>query len=279
MGSYRDIEGFLREKRNVKILILDTNNIQFFYQNREVLTQSFIFEPYDMVLIPGWVRAEYAHHDGKVAYILGITPPLFFVEESEDYLPMIGYMDKRLMELFRVAAPFRESQRFFSQHSKLEADELPDDWIELYYDNGFFTRQTGSLITKKNAGEVSILTLAFLLLSHYPNEISNISIATSDFGIIALKKKVLEVAKVPPLQLNVTNKPPISYLSTDVALFNAVKAGIIRSQDVSILRPNPKSSIFVENFDDGSSGLHETVVDTPSFLEMCSDPDRYKIVF
>ncbi|KOP64818.1 hypothetical protein AMS62_05810 [Bacillus sp. FJAT-18019] len=279
MGSYRDIEGALRGKSNVTILILDTINIQFFYQHQGVLPQSAIFAPYDMVLIPGWVHAEYAHHEGKAAYIAGISPFQFFVEEAEDYLPMIGYMDKRLMELFRVAAPFSESQRFFNQFRKLEADELPDNWIDQYYENGFLTRMTGALTTKKNAGELSILTLAFLLLSHYPNEISNISIATSDFGIISLKNRVLREANTPPLLLNVTNKPPISYLSTDVSLFNAVRTGLIQPHDIPSMRPNPKSSIFVEHFSDGSSALNEAVVDTTLFVEMCRNPDRYTIVF
>lgn len=52
---------------------------------------------------------------------------------------MIGYQDKSLMELFRVASPFSESQRFFNQYRNVLAEDLPDDWIDLYYENGFLT--------------------------------------------------------------------------------------------------------------------------------------------
>ncbi|MNC01177.1 hypothetical protein D3C75_485200 [compost metagenome] len=279
MGSYRDIEGELRGKTNVRILILDTGNIQFLYQYSDVLPQSFLFQPYDMVLIPGWVHAEYAHHSGKLQYVSEIPTALYYIDEIEDYLPMIGYQDKRLMELFRVASPFSESQRFFNQYRNVPAEDLPDDWIDLYYENGFLTRQTETLITKKNAGEVSILTLAFLLLSHYRNEISNISIASSDFCVISLKNRLLREANSPNLALSVPQTPPISYLSKDVTLFHAVKTGLIPPDSIASMRPNPKSSIYVEHFRDGSSTLHEVVVETPTFIEMCRNPDKYTIIF
>ncbi|AIQ62811.1 hypothetical protein PSTEL_06540 [Paenibacillus stellifer] len=279
MGSYRDIEGELRGKTNVRILILDTGNIQFLYQYSDVLPQSILFQPYDIVLIPGWVHAEYAHHTGKLQYVSAIPTALYYIDEVEDYLPMIGYQDKRLMELFRVASPFSESQRFFNQYRNVPAEDLPDDWIDLYYENGFLTRQTETLITKKNAGEVSILTLAFLLLSHYRNEISNISIATSDFCVISLKNRLLREANSPNLALSVPQTPPISYLSKDVTLFHAVKTGLTLPDSIARMRQNPKSSIYVEHFRDGSSTLHEVVVETPTFIEMCRKPHKYTIIF
>ncbi|WP_341280789.1 hypothetical protein [Paenibacillus sp. FSL H8-0537] len=279
MSSYRDIEGQLRGKTNAKILILDTNNLQFYYQHQDTLPPSDLFQPYDMVFIPGWVHAEYVHHTGKSEYVTSIPTAIHYIDEFEDYLPMVGYQDTRLMELFRLASPYGEAQRFFGQYRRMPADELPDDWIELFYEQGFTTRQTGALTTKKNAGEVSILTLAFLLCSHYRDEVSNISIATSDFGIIALKKKLLCEANSPSLNLDVSPVPPLSYLSTDVSLFQAIKTGIILPDHIQRMRPNPKSSIYVEHFGDGSSALHEAVVDTPSFIEICKNPDKYKIIF
>lgn len=281
MGSYRDIKGELRGKTNAQLLILDTNNIQFYFQHSGLLPQAEIFQPYDMVFIPGWVHAELAHHVGKSAYVASIPSPVFFVEEAEDYLPMIGYSDKRLMELFRLSAPFQESQRFFSHYRNVEADDLPDDWIDLYYQSGFFTRPAppGSLVTRKNAGEVSILTLTFLLLSHYPNEIANISIATSDFGLISIKNKLLRDATKPPLQLIISPSSPISFLSTDVTIFNAINSGLIQPQDILDIRPNPKSSIIIKHFTDGTSALYEAVIDTPSFVEICKNTAQYTILF
>lgn len=279
MGNYRDVEAQLRNANDAKILMLDTNNIQFYFQYEGLISQSHIFDRYDIVLIPGWVHAEYSHHEGKSRYVASIPSPTFIVEETDDYLPMLGYNDKKLMELFRVASPFSESQRFFNHYRKLEADELPDEWIDEYYDQGFYTRSTGGIVTKKNAGEVSILTLCFSLLHHYPTQIGNISIASSDFGIIKLKNRILKEANNRPLELGISDSPPISFLSTDVSLFIAVQAGLIQAQQVSTMRPNPKSSLYIEYFPDDTSTLHEHVLDTPSFVNICMNHTRYKILF
>ncbi|MFM9278071.1 hypothetical protein [Paenibacillus jiagnxiensis] len=280
MAGYRDIEGFIRLRSGLKILVLDTNNIQFYYQNAHLLPPEYIFKPYyDMVIIPGWVHSEYAHHEGKSAYIFSLPLPIFIVAESEDYLPMLGYSDKRLMELFRVSSLLGESQQFFNRLRRLEMEDFPDDWIDQFYEQGFPTKQSGNLVTKKNAGEVSILALTFCLLSHYRSQISNISIASSDYGIVRLKQKVLKEANALPLELGISNAPPISYLTTDVSLFNAFKTGLIQPHQVSSLRPNPKSSQYIELFNDGTSALHEHVLDTTTFLAICQNHDKYKILF
>lgn len=278
MGNYRDLEQCIRTASQMKILILDTGNIQFFYQNRDLLPHSFIFNRYDLVLIPGWVHAEYAHHSGKSGYIASLPKPYFIVDEVDDYLPMLGYSDKKLMELFRLAAPNEPSQRFFNLYKGLGTEDYPDDWIEQYYEQGFFTRETQTMITKKNAGEVSILTLCFALLSHYPTQLSNIAIASSDLGIVNIKDRmVLEAHKT--LTLGTPISPPISYFSKDVLLFLAVKEGIIHPHQISTLRPNPSSSTYVESFPNGTTVLHRHLLHTSDFEEICRNYQRYQMIF
>lgn len=279
MGNYSEVETLLRRATDARILILDSNNLQFYFQNKEIIPQNDIFQPYDVVLVPAWIHAEYSHHDGKSQYVASIPVPTIIVEETDDYLPMLEYRDTKLMELFRVSAPFGESQKFFNVYRKIMVDELPDSWIDDYYDQGFSTQTTGSKVTKKNAGEVSALTLCFSLLSHYPTQIGNISIASSDFGIIAMKNRILKEANSQTLELGIPTSPPISFLTNDVSMFNAIKAGIILPEQISALRPNPKSTLYVEHFSDGSSTFHDHVLDTASFVKMCRSHQRFDIIF
>lgn len=141
MGNYRELENSHLSIRNAKILILDTGNIQFYFQHSDLLPQSHIFKRFDLVLIPGWVHAEYAHHAGKARYIASIPVPCIILDEVDDYLPLLGYSDKKLMELFRIATPLAEAQQFFNAYRRREVEDWPDDWIDQFYLNGFPTFQ------------------------------------------------------------------------------------------------------------------------------------------
>lgn len=279
MGNFREVEAIFRASKDIKVLLLDTNNIQFYYLNEKLIPSSSIFGSFDVVLIPGWVHAEYSHHEGKSNYVANIPVPTIIVEEAEDYLPLLGYSDKKLMELFRVASPFAESQKFFNYYRKLQADELPDDWIDQYYEQGFFTQCASKVLTKKNAGEVSILTLCFCLLHRFSSHISHIAIASSDFGIIKLKDRIVKEVNHELLDLNIPKTPPISFLSTDVSLFQLVQNGSIQPQQLLSLRPNPKSSIYIEYFSDHTSTLHQHVLDTSDFIDICLTTSNYKFLF
>lgn len=158
-------------------------------------------------------------------------------------------------------------------------EDYPDHWIAEFYNNGFPMQQDGSKLTRKNAGEISITTLVFSLLSYFQGSIASLSLASSDKGIMKLKNKVQEVANHSPLELDIPKAPPISFLTTDVSIFNAIKSGIISPDQINTLRPNPRSSIYVEHHVDGSSTIHDIVVDTAAFIHMCQNHQRYTILF
>ncbi|MDF2921215.1 MAG: hypothetical protein K0R57_129 [Paenibacillaceae bacterium] len=279
MGNYSEVEALLRRAENARILILDSNNLQFYHQHCELLPQAHIFSPYEVVLIPGWVHEEYAHHRRKSEYVASIHAPTIILEETDDYLPMLGYSDKKLLELFRLAAPFGDAQKFFNYYRRLEADELPDDWIQLFYNQGFSQKDTGGRITRKNAGEVSILALCFCLSAHYPTQIGNISLATSDLGSIKIKERILKECSNPPLDLRITEHPPISFLTTDVSLFRAVQAEIITPNLIPRLRPNARSSQYIEHHPDSTSSFHQHVLSNDDFVSMCRNTNQYSIIF
>jgi hypothetical protein len=283
MGNYRDLYQFLNGKTNVHLLIMDTTNIQFLFKHQHMLPQSSFFAPYDLVIIPGWVHQEYAHHTGKATYVHSINKPLFFIDEIEDYLPMIGYVDRRLMELFKSASTgLSKAQQYFNQFSRYGNADLPDDWIESFYDQGFETKTTdANRQTKKNAGEVSIVALSYLLLSHFGTQISSIVLASSDTGTRRLNTKVYLDANKPNIDLGISATPPISLLSTDVIIFNALKKGIIQPEQIEELRQHTKDRtvLYVEHFTDGSHTFHEIPFDIPSFTDLCIHHAKYDVIF
>lgn len=123
MANYEALEDKLRNAIEAKILILDSGKLQFLYQHQDVLKQDKVFEGFDVVLIPGWVQAEYVHHTGKVEYVASIPIDVLILEEEEDYPAMISYEHQRLMEIFRLSAPHGEALRFLSLLSRKDIVE------------------------------------------------------------------------------------------------------------------------------------------------------------
>jgi hypothetical protein len=236
VANFQELNDFLNERSNVRILILDNNNIQFCCQYEEFFPVEEIYKVYDLILIPGWVHAEVSHSENRLLYLARIPKPLINLVEEEDYLPLVKYEDERLMKVFETASlVYPASKNFFRNLKKIinRADEIPDDWITDYYEKGFDTLETGEGTTlKKNAGEVSILTLAFLLVHRYSNKISQITIGSSDKGCWDIKHRILdhigrwEILKIssPPV--------PISFKSTDALLTEAVKSKTIKLDEV-----------------------------------------------
>jgi len=280
MANYAALKDKLRNASEAKILILDSGMLQFLYEHQDVLKQNEIFEGYDLLLIPGWVQAEYGHHPGKTEYVASVPlADVLVLEESEDYRAMIDYDEKRLMELFKLSAPYSEAQKFFNLLTKRDFIDW-DDWIDQFYEEGFHTRQTeAGRTTRKNAGEVSILTLCFLLLSHYPAQIHNIAIATGDFGLIPIKNNIEKNANQPKLNLGISLPAKISFLSKDVTMFQAVKRGSLQVEDIPSLRPNNSSSIYLELFDDGTNAYRQRVLETTKFVEMCRHHQSYIVIY
>ncbi|MGG3736812.1 hypothetical protein [Aeribacillus pallidus] len=96
--------------------------------------------------------------------------------------------------------------------------DIDDDWMAHFYEHGFETNKEDTC--KKNAGESSILVLAFLLLHQYAFNIKQIAISTSDISVGDIKKNILDYSAKHQL-LHVPHINPISFLSINVLLARA----------------------------------------------------------
>lgn len=284
MTNFRELHDFLNRRSGVRILILDNNNIQFCCQYEEHFPVDEIYQKYDLILVPGWVHAEISHSENRLMYLARIPKPLIIMVEEEDYLPLVRYEDERLMKVFEAAALVHPaSKQFFRELKQIinRAGEFPDDWISEYYEKGFDTIETGERTTlKKNAGEVAILALAFLLVHRYSDKISQITISSSDKGSWDIKHRILDHIGKWEI-LNIPSPPvPISFKSTDALLTEAVKSNTIESDEIiTQLRPNPRSCIYTQNLPDGTSETVQCVIDTPTFIEMLKDIDKIHLLF
>ncbi|MDO3411328.1 hypothetical protein QWJ34_16300 [Saccharibacillus sp. CPCC 101409] len=95
--------------------------------------------------------------------------------------------------------------------------------------------------------------------------------------MIDLKNRILKNLKVIPL--SISDFSSVSFLTTDVTLYESVKRGLLNVDDLVALRPNPKSSQYVSLHPDRTTGFHEHVVGTALFIHLCESHEHYRIIF
>src|SRR5437763_8071747 len=250
--NFIEFNKFVLERENLRVCILDNNNVQFCMQHKSYFPIDEIYSNYDVILVPGWVHVEIAQSNHRIQHVSSIPTELYFMDEVKDYLPLVEFNDLKLMKVFAYASsPGSPPHRYLKRQIQLietDTHDISDDWNEDYYNNAFNTTPDG---LKKNAGENSILTLAFLLTHRYGNKIKQIAISTSDLGVIDIKTKIMDYISKFNL-LNVSPLNPISFLSTDVLLAKGFQLGTIKENDLRELRKSTqrkKVICFITNED------------------------------
>lgn len=278
MGNYRDLSKKITEIGSNRILIMDNNNLEFCSQHETIFPVEEVFKNYDLILIPEWVHREISHSENRLNYLARIPVDYFIMNEEDDYVELVNYQEVRLMELFNHASSsISPARKYFSRLKQYYSQnvDLPEHWIMDFYEEGFEVKNGTDL--RKNAGETSILVLAYLLLHHYPSLIDNITIFSSDKGTLTIKKKVMD--NLHKMDLIHNPATPFSFMSTDILLIEAVSKGWIKIEDVEELRPNNKRVIYTIKLENQSSSRHEYVMETSDFIEALRRIENYHFEF
>lgn len=278
MGNYRDLSRKIDEIEANRILIMDNNNLEYCSQHEDAFPVKEVFKNYDIILIPEWVHREISHSERRLNYLARIPVPYFIMNEEEDYVELVNYQELRLMELFKHASSsISPARKYFSRLKQYYSQnvDLPEHWVEDFYEEGFEVKSGTDL--RKNAGETSILVLAYLLLHHYHSLIENITIFSSDKGTLTIKNKIMDNLHKMELIHNPTT--PISFMSTDILLIEAVSRGWINIEDIEGLRPNSKRVIYSIKLENQSSSRHDYVMETSDFIEALRIIEKYHFEF
>lgn len=192
------LKRYLVSNSSLNVSILDNNMVEFLtYLNDEQLL--VVFENYHIIFIPEWVRFEINDSDKRRTFIDSLNKLLdidfYFIDEN-DYLELVDSRDLLLMKIFFACCfPIAEVNSFI-QKNIIKRKDLEDieieynAWLKSIYENGFKGDcLANGRIKRKNAGEISILVLSYLLAYHYNSSVSNITILTYDKDVYAIKNK------------------------------------------------------------------------------------------
>ena len=163
------------------ICILDNNLVEFLnlVERKNLLDIEDIFEIYDFIIIPKWVYTEVSDSQHRIDYtnsIRRIYPDKLIIIEELDYSKMTMYREADLYHLFCYACSklARENgylKRILADKDISEMEEY-EIWITLFYDNAFEDESLDNRGKRKNAGEISITVLAYILAIYYKNNIA-----------------------------------------------------------------------------------------------------------
>ena len=291
--AFNKLHEFMENSNILRICILDNNNVQFCMHHKVYFPIEEIYKHYDLILVPSWVYAEISESDRRLQYINDISKPLIILDEVSDYLPFVNYQDERLMNVFYSASsptsrPKRYLKRKLSNIKEQRAragngeeifiEDHLENWIEDYYLDGFDVKETSNGESRKNAGEISILTLAYLIMHRYSEKVKQISISSSDKGVLEIKRNILDFVSKDRL-LDVPIKNPIGFLTTDVLLAHAYNTGLIDEETILHLRKNRKFVHCTVTGPDGVTNIIENVLETEEFLEIIKSEVFYHILF
>lgn len=259
---------FVQGRNQLKLCILDNNNLQFCEQNKSYLKPTQLFSFYDAVLIPKWVYLEIENSNARLAYIEAISVPVFVLEET-DYSVFVDYHDLMVMRLFcQASMPGRTPYKYLKRAINLieqQQREIEDDWIERYYEEGFDMIK-GS---RKNAGENSILVLAVLLALYLQDHLSQVTICSNDVEVRDIKIQILDY--VLKNAGNYPKREKITFLSTDSLLRTVWLNGQLQLADISLIRTNQRRIMGYLPKGDGTHEEVNCVVATEEFIELLEE--------
>lgn len=166
------------QKTKYKIAILDNGEIESLNRlKNQGISVEMLMDSYDYILIPEWVWQEVCDSEFRKTFIEEVQEKGYPVHViSEKKYNKIVSAELTLIEVFgKVIHPYAQLVRKYKKdilkgQAASEIEYLYEEWIEKIYsdwpsDGDIITRKSGEQRQrKKNAGEISIVFLAILLM-------------------------------------------------------------------------------------------------------------------
>ena len=265
------------EKSRRKVAILDNCEIDTLYRLKEEnIPVELALESYDYILIPGWVWTEVCDSEDRKEYVKDLI---------RKRLPVKILLEKRYIELvkedlvllkgFHIAIRrYGHINGYFQKNilkgkEAVEIDYLYEEWIKIIYNDWpikgeEIKRSDGSIReSKKNAGEISIAFLAYLLKQK--NQDLDITIWSHDSDC----RLCIEA-------INEKEQLFISYKNVDTILKKLYEKNIIEIKRINKLidcvRSERKVIYFIKK-KDSSSELRMEVIDNNKIRELLYSSD------
>lgn len=287
------LKQYLVNKPNAKTCILDNNFVEFCTKlNENHISIIQILKQYDVIIIPSWVNIEINDSTIRTAYLQELRDNgiyIYIINEIE-YIDLANNEELNILHI-TMHSTHRFAQIIgFMNKSIIQNQPYEDidyefmEWINILYDNWPISGKevgpnTNRRIQKKNAGEISISILAYILSYYFP-KLESITLLTFDKDcyncIYYAQDKFNE-------NNNFKNKKcaSITFKSNDLVLYELVNNKHYTIDDIKAIIDNvrtPRIIKYSRKKEDNSYEDKNTNIDNSKLINIICD-DSLHIIF
>ncbi|MEG6569250.1 hypothetical protein [Thermoanaerobacterium thermosaccharolyticum] len=275
-----NLKKYLSMGKSLKICILDNNSIEFLTWVRKSVSHEKIFSQYDIIFIPQWVWVEACDSDNRKSYINDLKhySKVKIIDEV-DYLTLVDYKEAELYYLFlyccyNVSRLVSFIKKNILKNRRVEDLDPYEEWLNIFYEEGLDQRKlSNGRIQRKNAGEISISVLSYILSYYYNGNIDIITIFSSDrdtYEFISKAKEMLYKDERFKDRINTS----ITFKSNDFLVYEWTRLGYIDEHNIDTFVQNYRQTRrikFTRKKQDNSIDEQDRLIENTAFLEMLKD--------
>jgi hypothetical protein len=275
-----DLKEYLSTGKSLKVCILDNNSVEFLTWVRGSISHEKIFSQYDIIFIPQWVWVEVCDSDNRKSYINDLKHYLKVqIIDEVDYLTLVDYKEGELYYLFlyfcyNVSRLISFIKKNILKNRPVEDLDPYEEWLNIFYKEGLDQRKlSNGRIQRKNAGEISISVLSYILSYYYSESIDTITIFSSDRDTYEFISKAKEMLYGDERFKNRRNTS-ITFKSNDFLIYEWTRLGYINENSIDAFVDSYRQTRrikFTRKKLDNSIEEQDKLIDNAAFLEMLKD--------
>ncbi len=280
------LKEYLSNGKSLKVCILDNNSVEFLTRVRESISPEKIFKQYDMILIPQWVWTEICDSENRKSYVNDLKQysEVQIIDEV-DYLILVDYKEAELFYLFlyscyNVCMLVSFIRRKILKNRPVEELDPYEEWLDVFYKEGLGQKKlSNDRIQKKNAGEISISVLSYILSFYYNKNIDNITIFSNDSDAYEFVSKAKEKLYKDERFMGRDNTS-VTFKSNDFLIYEWTRLGYIDEQNIRTFVDSYRQARkikFTRKKKDNSIEEQYKLIDNAAFLEIVKDSTIYII--
>ncbi len=155
-----------------------------------------------------------------------------------------------------------------------------EEWLGVFYKEGLDQKKlSNDRVQRKNAGEISISVLSYILSYYYSESIYSITIFSNDRDTYEFVSKAGEML-FKDERFKGRSNTSITFKSNDFLIYEWTRLGYIDEQNINTFVDSYRQTRrmkFTRKMQDNSIGEQDKLIDNAAFLEILKDSTIYLI--